>query len=111
MFDHAIFASFIPQILMLIGYLSCLLIPAYYKPQEQITDTPKVIVYYSPATKAGISAVSFSDYVQVADDISEKRQLYAPHVHTSKISFAEIFFEICQNKSFKLFSRPPPAVS
>ena len=30
MFDNSIFASFVPQIIMLIGYLSCLLMPGYY---------------------------------------------------------------------------------
>lgn len=108
MFDNVIFASFVPQILMLLGYLSCLFLSLHLKSEQQPSESLQIIEHTQCNSQSTVSNISFFDSIQVIDEIHSQKQLYL-HCFTVLINyFPSLFFETGNDFLFSLFSRPPP---
>lgn len=111
MFDNAIFASFIPQILMLLGYFACLLAPVHHRLEKQEVESAQIIAYTQPTVVDSNQAIAhFQNYTNQADDICEPQSLSAPPADTSVLIFPDLLLETNQGLLSKLFSRPPPVI-
>lgn len=117
MFDNSIFASFIPQIIMLMGYLMCLIAPfmsqlgsngypANYH-QDDIMSS-QIVVESVNQVQYRVSCVHFDDVnvqvISLVDDV----ELSKPSFTVIKINLPEYNFCTMQGFCFRLFSRPPP---
>lgn len=117
MFDNDIFASFIPQLLMLLGYLSCFLAPIIptltaLNADIHTTDRNDVkheVTVYFDANSNQIVTGSVQNF-QAVWDVQLNTEVFT--VYASVISKTYFRKEDFKFKSklftYSLFSRPPP---
>lgn len=110
MFDNGIFATFIPEILMVLGYMLCLIAPGHQRSEKKVEELLSIIEFSEPTSHVTPSTVSFLDHIQVADEVCEQQKSAVLPERPSLINFPTIYFEIKKELSFKLFSRPPPTI-
>lgn len=112
LFDNIIFSTFIPQILMVLGFVSCVTAPYFYPAQQSETEirletksSEKVTANYSQST-----TFRFADYQVFEKDV-------AASVDLSISFFNEIkryIYPLIASSStltgigFQLVTRPPP---
>jgi hypothetical protein len=109
MFDSGIFSSFIPQIIMVLGYIFCLIAPGHFKSEEQTTVSSNIEFTQPTAYFQNITSATFIfQQVVVADKIGEQPKVTPPHFKPIIINIPTVFFETQGNFCSKLFSRPPP---
>lgn len=110
MFDNAIFASFIPQILLFVGYLTCLIPTSYTKPE---LNHEALVINYIHAERVSIehsSVVSFYDFVKAEKSDNEcVSQIFQSGYILRKQVFPDNTFSPGERHCYKLFSRPPPS--
>lgn len=109
MFDNSIFASFIPQILMVIGYLSCLLAPGYFKSEHKELPVVQQFEVKQNSIESSIHIFDLSESIQYAD-LNTDQQTIHYKVVTDVITDHFISSRTCDGIAFKLFSRPPPFI-
>lgn len=110
MFDNAIFASFIPQILMVLAYISCVIAPNFTKQNKDVdteTATIKVVVVQSTISPP-TSTVSFTEIDLITDLFVSKIENLVPKASSYEKIFPVIVFDIPDSLKFFFFSRPPP---
>lgn len=116
MFDNSIFASFIPQIVMLMGYLMCLIAPLISQlgsngfqtvTQDDLTSN-RIVIESVNISNQVVDYIHFNDVNFQTTDIVEKPELPEPVFSATTISFPEFKNGTGQKCSFPLFSRPPP---
>ena len=109
MFDSGIFSSFIPQIIMVLGYVFCLIAPGHFKSEKQTIVSSNIEFVQPIAYSQNTTSASFI-FLQdiIADKIWEQPKKMPPHFKPIVINIPTIFFEIQGKFSSKLFSRPPP---
>jgi len=112
MFETSIFSSFIPQLFMVVAYVSCILAPKFSS-NEQLqffeTSADKQIVIHAPLLeKTDLPLVIdylFSDfYVDDNSNLDVRIVHFVPldvFVHRSQNFISKAFLQSC-------FSRPPP---
>lgn len=107
MFDNSVFASFIPQILMVIGYLSCLLAPGYFKSEHNELPVVQQIEIKQNCNESSIHIYDLSDCVQYAVLNTDEQTVH--HQVVNEV-FTDHFLSprLCNGIPFLLFSRPPP---
>jgi len=117
MFDNDIFASFIPQLLMLLGYLSCFLAPiiptlsalnADLQLQDQQDVKYQASVYFESKSNNYVTDNQLSNYS--IWDIQINTHVYTVDfvvIQNSLFNNQEFRF-LSQFFSYSLFSRPPP---
>lgn len=114
MFDNSIFASFIPQFLMILGYFSCLIAPAFYK-SDSSADISRVVMPSNHVVMAvqqmQQQQVSVCHYFEQLTTEKPQDQVYNVPVVEKKVLWTDVYFDVSQGLSFKLFSRPPPAIA
>lgn len=111
MFDNSIFASFIPQIVMLIGYLSCLLMPGYYLSEQKTAVIAQQIEFtqtFSELPSIQATTCNYS-YQQMDATVEEEKKQTCSAVN-SIVYFIDFQIDLENSFSFTLFSRPPPAL-
>ena len=118
MFDNAIFASLIPQFLMVLGFLSCIVSP-FFVSDSGAADNPASIIFeqnaiaYQGGEHANQSSTYIFDCKQVKKIIVSIREFTGNYftIQTSEIIYPTyvIHFKNVDFRTF-LFSRPPPAV-
>jgi len=111
MFDNILFATFIPQILMLVGYLFCLLAPKATTNSTtfSISESSKTISYYSSENQTLNNSTFVVDFhSDVPFYIENNKNLAVPICKCEIRLPITIFFKISEKFSFKLFCRPPP---
>ncbi len=108
MFESSIFASFIPQIIMVLGYLSCVFGPQFLKSTQQAEISPTTIEHVQVESKQIPNSVVEYQFFQ---------DIYVDNQVNNLVSYPEIrqkvFFTLTGNFvssyfTFQLFSRPPP---
>lgn len=112
MFDNSIFASFVPQIIMLIGYLSCLLMPGYYLSEQKAAVIAQQFEFTQSVSELpSVQATTFNYCYQQKDDatVQEEKIQICPAVN-SFVYFVDFEIDLQNSFSFTLFSRPPPAL-
>jgi len=110
MFDNGLFATFIPQILMFLGYVSCLLAPGLFN-HESATISTQVVTQVVTVNVDPLSVNTASTYeIHFSAPIEPKIQ--QPLVN-SIIRLEACFFKsssaLTDGISFEGFSRPPPS--
>jgi hypothetical protein len=108
MFENGLFATFIPQILMLLGYLSCLIVPGILNHETADVPTPEMATVLIVET-AHLNLNTVSTYeiqFSVPAVQTEKQPLVCYAVKSVKFYFKSS--PICTAISFVEFSRPPP---
>jgi len=109
MFENGIFAYFIPQLIMVVAYISCFITPTNKNQQAEINISEKIIVVSnfdsSVANENAPNCIGFyADFQGINNDAS---------IQTFRRNNVVI---ICHNQLFQLsdkthrfhFSRPPP---
>lgn len=113
MFDNAIFASFIPQIMMVLGFISCIVVPKFTaKTSTDVDAFSEVKVFnFQENTKQEINVAHFSQY-QNTNKTSHQikfQDYFSPTLAIIKINYPDL---VVQWKKIEiistLFSRPPP---
>ncbi|MFV0472458.1 MAG: hypothetical protein ACK5L7_10595 [Paludibacteraceae bacterium] len=115
MFDNAIFASFVPQFLMILGFFSCIVVPGLSQQNENPEQSSAVVavntVYYQGgAIRKKTVAFQVSTHKYFGEDIitpsndNRQKQLLSPISYSEhQTVFEKTEFYSC------LFSRPPPS--
>ena len=111
MFDNSIFASFVPQIIMLIGYLSCLLMPGYYLSEQKAAVIAQQFEFTQSVSELpSVQATTFNYCYQQMDATVEEEKIQICPAVNSIICFSDFEPHPGSLFSFTLFSRPPPAL-
>ena len=111
MFDNSIFASFVPQIIMLIGYLSCLLMPGYYLSEQKAAVIAQQFEFTQSVSELpSVQATTFNYCYQQMDATVEEEKIQICSVVNSIVYFVDFQIDLENSFSFTLFSRPPPAL-
>lgn len=111
-FDNIIFATFIPQILMFLGFMSCVIAPffsAHHHAEVVFSSEPNLTEHFI-SIQPEVTAVHFYDFHKVQSE--------TPVLNESGKGFLSEFIiyrypEICYlfrsaDINFAHFSRPPP---
>jgi len=109
MFENGLLATFIPEILMVMGFLFCLLAPNMDSASTTAELIP-VVVQFSSVEKTPTSTyiASYSDFQQTQQiEIADKQPILFPQTEL-EMTFFEKLFLISDGLSFDQFSRPPP---
>ena len=109
MFQNGLLMSFIPEILMVIGYVLCLFTPAV-KPQNDAFDSSAVVLLVSTAEHQSISSyqVTFSDFQNHAEFVTIKKQVLSIFIQKVVPINYKSTFSTTDGLSYVDFSRPPP---
>ena len=111
MFDNSIFASFVPQIIMLIGYLSCLLMPGYSISEQKTTlISPQIEFTSSFSELPSVQTTTCNFCYQQMDATVEEEKIQICSAVNSIVYFVDLQIDLQNSFSFTLFSRPPPAL-
>ena len=107
MFQNGLLATFIPDILMVIGYLMCLIAPHLKTQNSQIEQTQVItIVSTVEHQQLSIYHVTIADFQQYAESISDVKPVIS--YFTIVIKIFETTFSTFDDLSYVDFSRPPP---
>ena len=109
MFQNGLLVTFIPEILMVIGYVLCLFAPGFTSHSASTDQSPvtaKVITFDQQKHISGYQ-VSVHDFQPV--EIEPAIKLTPSHFISKTInSTSETYFSTSDGLSFVDFSRPPP---
>jgi len=111
MFQNGLLTTFIPEILMVIGYVLFLFAPGV-KSNDTSVDQGSVVVHVSTFEyQKQISAyqVSIHDF-QPVEFVSSKKEIIPPFVEKAIIFTTKSHFSSSDSLSYVDFSRPPPAL-
>ena len=111
-FDNIIFASFIPQFLMFLGFVSCLIVPFFsaHQTTEAYLPNEANLLEFSVNVEQKISTVHFYDFQDIQSDIILNDDTENPLIFEfyeyrySKYNDNFRFSEV----NYTQFSRPPP---
>ena len=110
-FQNGLFATFIPEILMVIGYILCLLAPGIKSHNTSEDQAPVVALVSSYEQQKQISAYQLhTHYFQTTEIVSDKKQLLPLFVKTITNITYESSFSTSNGLSYVDFSRPPPTI-
>ncbi len=109
-FDNILFASFIPQILMFLGFISCMTAPYFSSPKEELHEpelNEQVIIFQK--TESSNKTAFFGDFSKYDREYSEipvKTAVFIPWIMVRK-EFA-LFFTESTGYRYAFLTRPPP---
>jgi len=110
LFNNPIFSTFLPQILMFVGYMMCLIVPSFSQKAEapQIISEEKIIVQC--LTSASSTHVSVCSFSVDKDEIVENHDFTIRYFVKSKdrINIPYIGHRLSEAFLSRLYSRPPP---
>jgi hypothetical protein len=109
MFQNGLLASFIPELLMVIGYVLCLFTPGI-KSQNSVTEQSPVIVLVSTTERQQVYScqTSFSDFQTYAELVPDAKRSLSVFVKKTIPLTYESTFSTSDGLSYVDFSRPPP---
>lgn len=108
MFESSIFASFIPQIIMVLGYLSCIFVPPFFKSTQQELTPAATIEYVQADSKHEQNKTIEFQFIQDVFVLNHNTTTLTYQEIRKKEFFVPITYFISSIFSFRLFSRPPP---
>ncbi len=109
MFQTGLLATFIPEILMVIGYLLCLFV-SNPSPETETVAINQIATYSSgfERVQASTYSVRTSDFQFVEQPVVVD---VAPLIYCSSepdTLFVEPYFQLSDSRAYVQFSRPPP---
>lgn len=110
MFESGLLTSFVPEILMVIGYLLCLFVPHQSTNNSPIEYTT-IVAHAATVEHAQTSTyvVSITDFKVTAIKILVESVQFHAFVQKSLGYFSETSFGVSAGLTFIQFSRPPPS--
>ena len=110
MFQNGLLATFIPEILMVIGFVLCLFTPGYKSNNSRTEQTPIVAHVASFEQRQTITyELSIRDFQAVAESVQETVLSLQPYIDKQTPNRFEFKFSTSVGLSFVDFSRPPPS--
>ncbi|HLP06328.1 MAG TPA: hypothetical protein VK152_12960 [Paludibacter sp.] len=111
MFENGLLASFIPQVLLVAGYLVCLFSGIFHSTAPAPEPQPVVVSVRATAhQQQKIYSVSIDEFMKMeTGTIPSKFPSHNPKVALKHRS-VESLFQLSDSISFIRFSRPPPSV-
>lgn len=96
---------------MLIGYLSCLLMPGYYLSEQKTAVIAQQIEFTQSFSELpSVQATTCNYSYQQMDAIVEEEKKQTCSAVNSIVYFVDFQIDLENSFSFTLFSRPPPAL-
>jgi len=110
MFQNGLLVTFIPEILMVIGYVLCLFTPGITS-QNPSAEPLQMVAHVSSYEQQQISTyqLSYTDFQIPADVNTDIKQILPFSVQKDTYLSFESPFSTSDGLSFVDFSRPPPA--
>ncbi|MDD5184359.1 MAG: hypothetical protein PHS84_03760 [Paludibacter sp.] len=111
MFQNGLLATFIPEILMVVGYLFCLFSPKINTepstPELNFTNTTQI--YSTQKVQQNTFITTCYDFQSEDFNFSELQNLPAINSVRVKKLFELYLFKLSDGLTFEQFSRPPPS--
>ena len=111
MFQNGLLATFIPEILMVLGYILCLFTPVLKHDKASIQQNqPVTQITFSDQKDITTNQIAFHDFQASSESIPEKMEPISLFIHNSGIiSFPHSYESTTDGLSYVSFSRPPPS--
>ena len=111
-FDNIIFSTFIPQILMFLGFVTCVSASYLYtppEPEKEITTEYRPAVTVADNVSHGDTFL-FTDYQYFANPVATTADSSDPYIpHISRYIYPSVTSSLAfDGADFPLFTRPPP---
>ena len=110
MFQNGLLATFIPEILMVLGYVLCILTPGFRSHNDSGADQGSVVtkvISFEQQKQISAYQVSIHDFQSVEAEPDTKQPLF--YFIEKAINFTcESHFSTSDGLSYVDFSRPPP---
>jgi hypothetical protein len=94
---------------MVIGYLSCLLAPGYFKMEQKEQLDVKQIEVAQNLTISSVTSCSFTQIIQQAENVNNDNTIEFYTTVNEILGYPPISLNTSNGISFQLFSRPPPS--
>ena len=109
MFENGLFASFIPEILMVLAYLFCFVAPGF-KTEKQTTELTQNVVHvsYNHSITNSVYVLKKLDHKFLNQFVEAQQALFIHSGYTHKNTFSEKNSPKLSNYYQYHFSRPPP---
>lgn len=110
MFDNVIFSSFVPQILMFVGYVMCMFTGTQHalETNRDVHFEQTNIEYVYQPTETALNTVSFdSYYTQTAEVVDNNVIISIPETGIFTF-FSDLHLAVFKGNVYERFSRPPP---
>ena len=109
MFQSGLLATFIPEVLMVIGFVLCLFTPSF-KANNSSTEQAPIVAHISTFERQQTATYELSayDFQIVAEAIPEITYSLPRFIETHVFNRFEYQFSTSEGLSFVDFSRPPP---
>jgi len=110
MFQNGLLATFIPEILMVLGYILCLITPGLKHDKTDVQQTELVTgVSFSNHNQTNAYQLTSRDFQTTSEFIPESN-LSLPHfIQQTEFVFSRSFDFTSDGLSYVSFSRPPPS--
>jgi hypothetical protein len=111
MFQNGLLATFIPEVLMVIGFVLCLFTPGF-KPNNSTTEQAPIVAHVSVFQHQQTTTYDLSayDFQLTAELVSTIRYSLPRFIEIAFFSTFEYQFSTSAGLSFVDFSRPPPTL-
>ncbi len=109
MFNSGLLSTFIPEILMILGYIFCLVSPNFNKENKVIEAKEIAVSLENQRNKTVLATYYFSDHVIIESLIPEKQEAKSYSETQLKFDLENFNTALSDEFDFKQFSRPPPA--
>jgi len=109
-FQNALLVSFIPDILMVIGYLLCLFAPGIHNEPSTPELYSTVVLQISTNQKINNSTFITTHHDFKYEELAFPGLLKSPGIKSVKVqkTFIQSVFKLSDGLTFEQFSRPPP---
>jgi len=110
MFQNGLLATFIPEILMVIGFVLCLFTPGY-KDSNSHTEQAPIVAHVASFNhhQTVTYQLSIHNFQAVAESVQETVLSLQPYIDKQAPNRFEFKFSTSVGLSFVDFSRPPPS--
>jgi hypothetical protein len=110
MFQNGLLATFIPEILMVLGYVLCLLIPGFKSHNSSQIDQGSVVtkvISFEQQKQISAYQVSIQDF-QSVEPVPDSKQSLSYFIEKAINLTSESHFSTSDGLTYVDFSRPPP---
>ena len=110
MFQNGLLATFIPEILMVLGYILCLITPGLKSDKTEVQHTQLVTrVTYSNQNQTTAYQLTSHDFQTTSEFIPESNQSLPHLIQPTTFVFSRSLDFTSDGLSYVSFSRPPPS--
>jgi len=112
MFQYGFLTTFIPELLMVVGFALCI-IPAAFRLNDYTNDDLVLdvvhVIQFEPQKHCSAYQVTIAEFQKIEVTV-DKRQSFPPVVEKTLRIRSNFHFSTSEGLTFVDFSRPPPAL-